>query len=84
MAHRWYNERAYQEYKQSLAATVVTCWRPGCTNRATSPDHDPPISSHTHTAVGVCCQLRPACMDHQRKQGAAIRNARSGSGYSWP
>ena len=85
MAAPHYNERHYVWFRDVyLKANVIPCWHDGCENRATSPDHYPPISAHTHVAGSGCCRLKPACKGCQDRQGAAIRNAKSGSGYSWP
>jgi hypothetical protein len=84
VADKPYNEAAYRTLKRILRTANLECWRPNCTNLATSPDHDPPLSAHTHVAGSGCCVLRPACKPCQDRQGAAIRNAKSSSGYAWP
>lgn len=80
---RAHNDPVYRAMVKRLRLVHVQCWRPDCTNRATSPDHDPPLSAHTHIRGTTCCVLRPSCIDHQRRQGAAIVNQRRASGYDW-
>lgn len=83
MADPAYNERHYVQFKRILRDANLECWH-GCGRIATSPDHDPPLTQHTHVRGSGCCVLRPACSTCQSKQGARLRNAKSGSGYSWP
>jgi hypothetical protein len=76
------NDAAYRAMVQHLKAVEIQCWR-GCGNRATSPDHHPPVTHHQHVRGSGCCELRPSCLPCQKRQGAAITNARRASGYSW-
>jgi hypothetical protein len=43
---------------------------------ATSLDHDPPLSRHTHVEGSGCCVERPACEPCQRFQGGSLRAGR--------
>lgn len=40
-----------------------------CTHRATSLDHRPPISLHTHVPGSGCCRLVPSCLACNLKTG---------------
>lgn len=39
---------------------------------ATSCDHEPPLSRHTHIEGSGCCLLRPACMPCQHRQARLL------------
>jgi hypothetical protein len=73
---RPYGEREYRAARAYLAATPVVCAWPGCTARATSPDHVPPLIEHDHAPGSGCCVLRPLCLTHNSAAGARVGNRR--------
>jgi hypothetical protein len=85
MAKPHYNDPDYRAARRWLTAHPETrCWFDGCTELADTIDHDPPITSHTHRRGAGCCQLKPACRQHNCSHGATIGNKRRASGYDWP
>lgn len=81
MASPAYRSRAYRAFKQTLAARYIPCalQLPGCTDRADTPDHDPPLALHRHVEGTGCCQLRPACRACNAKIGCwRVANIRMG------
>ncbi len=76
------NDPEYRRARALMASTVIACWR-GCGRQATSPDHDPPVSTHEHRRGSGCCVLRPSCLQCQNRQGAHITNTRKVNGYTW-
>ncbi len=54
---------AYQQARARLLAGNPKCWRPGCTARATTADHVPPLRSVADPADWRG-ELRPACAAH--------------------
>jgi hypothetical protein len=82
VTYRATNDPEYRSALRTMKSTVIPCWR-GCGRRATSPDHDPPTSTHTHIRGTGCCVLRPSCLPCQNRQGATITNTRRSSGYNW-
>jgi hypothetical protein len=64
--------REYREFKQWLASEWVECHERGCTNRALTPDHDPPISTFPDQRdwVGI---LRPHCRECSNRQSGLLR-----------
>src|SRR5215510_3617491 len=78
MGHRRYQghlrNRATVEYREMLATEIVPCHE--CGERATIPDHHPPVSSFPHPSMweGI---LLPHCKRCSSRQGAKQRWARS-------
>ena len=85
-ALRPYNDPEYRAMKRALKANHIDCQlrRDGCTGRATTPDHQPRISQHTHVRGSGCCQLIPACHHCNSSDGAESGNRQRGTGYDWP
>ena len=71
-----YDEGAHRAMSARLKHEHVLCWR-GCQRRATTVDHVPALSRHTHRAGTRCCELRPAC--GPCNYGAGSRLARRGT-----
>lgn len=70
----------YQQDRAALLEQGLPCWM--CGAEANSADHFPPLSEHVieHEHGTGCCELLPACLPCQRKQGgeAALRVAKQG------
>lgn len=86
MAQRPYNDPDYRAMRQALKTRNVPCQlrRPGCTGRATTPDHQPRLSEHHHVRGSGCCRLVPACHHCNVSDGAEHGNRRRSTGYDWP
>jgi hypothetical protein len=78
---RAHNDRDYRAYRNWLKANNVPCWY-GCGNKATSPDHRPRLSEHTHVRGSGCCQLLPACRSCNSSDGASEGNRRRGNWWT--
>lgn len=76
MTLRPYNDPEYRAAKAHLAVVWVPCQLQldGCTERATSPDHQPPLAEHRHVRGTNCCRLVPACHHCNTSSGAATGN----------
>lgn len=72
------NDPEYRAFKHYLEANWVQCWyvhdHKRCTHRATSPDHRPRLSEHTHIRGTRCCELLPACAHCNTSDGARAGN----------
>jgi hypothetical protein len=75
---RPHNDPDYRAAKAWIKAHPDTpCWECGQpVGRNGTPDHNPPISAHTHQRGTHCCQLRPHCRKCSDRQGAGITNTR--------
>ena len=84
MKLRPYNDPEYRRARAHLTANPgVTCWHDGCTNPATTIDHQPPILHHTHQRGTGCCQLRPACERCNKSTGATLGNMNREPNSGW-
>lgn len=83
---RPYNDPEYRAMKANLARVPTPCQLrlPGCTGRATTPDHQPRIAQHTHRRGTRCCRLIPACHHCNTSDGATSGNTARSTGYNWP
>lgn len=68
------NDPEYRAFKRYLATHHVQCWYDDCDRRATSPDHRPRLSEHTHIRGTHCCTLHPACAPCNTSDGARSGN----------
>lgn len=72
------------EYERGLAAlkrvaTPCLLRYEGCTGRALSLDHQPPLALHHHAEGSGCCRLVPSCLRcNLRSGGWRLVNARRG------
>lgn len=83
---RPHNDPEYRRLKQALARTPQPCQLrlPGCTDAASTLDHQPRLMQHQHRRGTGCCKLVPACAHCNSSDGATAGNARRGTGYAWP
>lgn len=88
---RPYNDpdyRAATTWLKHHPGTPCTLHLPGCTNSATTIDHQPALAEHTHVRSSGCCTLQPACHHCNTSHGASLgnrkRNPTSRNWYKTP
>lgn len=83
---RAYNDPEYRRLQALLKANPQPCQLrlPGCTGKATTPDHQPRLSQHHHVRGSGCCQLVPACHHCNVTDGAEQGQRIRSGGYAWP
>ena len=86
MKPRPHNDADYRRAKAALKANPQPCQLrlPGCTDIATTLDHQPRLMQHQHQRGAGCCRLVPACLHCNSSDGAAAAIRHRAGGYDWP